>query len=329
MRIAKTVFKLQNLLKEKLQPDKHYLLAVSGGADSLALAHAASELEADGYARFSVCHVEHGLRGEEAWHDMQLVQRFCLQYKLPCYVQHVDVPKLALSEHLSTEDAARRLRYGALRSVAGQLDTAAIVTAHHEGDQAETLLLRLLRGAGLEGLAAMREHSDDILRPLLDVPRSLLEEYCVLNNLHYCHDSTNDDKSYARNRVRLELVPYLEHNFNADIISSLARTAQLLAQDAACLEQMSKQHYEKLALKKDNTISFAAKSFLALPVAIRTRLIRLTYFDLGGKELSYERTMAVDELCSRCVGGKVVQLPQGIIVSYKAKRIIFIKNNIL
>ena len=326
MRIAKTVFKIQHLLKDKLQAQKHYLLAVSGGADSLALAHAASELQAAGYARFSVCHVEHGLRGEEALQDMQLVEKFCEHFKLPCYVQHVDVRRLMQTEHLSVEDAARRLRYGALRNAAKNIRAAAIVTAHHEGDQAETLLLRLLRGAGIDGLAAMSESSGDILRPFLEVSRAMLEEYCELNKLRYCHDSTNDDTAYTRNRVRLELLPYLERAFNAEIKPALARTAKLLAQDADCLDKMSSDLYAQMAAKQADAISFLVLPLLTLHPALMIRLLRRAYFELGGEELSYERSQALVNLCAKRTGGKFIQLPQGINAVYKNKRIVFTKN---
>ena len=151
--IAPAVYKLRKTIKNLLQPEAHYLLAVSGGADSLALAHACAALAAQGWGSYSVCHVEHGLRGEEALRDMQAVQRACKDWGLPCFTEHVQAASYAAQNRLSTEDAARRLRYAALRRIAEQQGAAAIVTAHHEGDQAETLLLRLLRGAGLQGLA--------------------------------------------------------------------------------------------------------------------------------------------------------------------------------
>ena len=178
--IAPAVYKLRKTIKNLLQPEAHYLLAVSGGADSLALAHACAALAAQGWGSYSVCHVEHGLRGEEALRDMQAVQRACKDWGLPCFTEHVQAASYAAQNRLSTEDAARRLRYAALRRIAEQQGAAAIVTAHHEGDQAETLLLRLLRGAGLQGLAGMRAQQDDIIRPLLTLPKSLLEEYCSL-----------------------------------------------------------------------------------------------------------------------------------------------------
>ena len=151
--IAPAVYKLRKTIKNLLQPEAHYLLAVSGGADSLALAHACAALAAQGWGSYSVCHVEHGLRGEEALRDMQAVQRACKDWGLPCFTEHVQAASYAAQNRLSTEDAARRLRYAALRRIAEQQGAAAIVTAHHEGDQAvaRRRASRTCRNAGAAG----------------------------------------------------------------------------------------------------------------------------------------------------------------------------------
>ena len=302
--IAPAVYKLRKTIKNLLRPEAHYLLAVSGGADSLALAHACAALAAQGWGSYSVCHVEHGLRGEEALRDVQAAA-------------------YAAQNRLSTEDAARRLRYAALRRIAAQQGAAAIVTAHHEGDQAETLLLRLLRGAGLQGLAGMRAQQGDIIRPLLTLPKSLLEEYCSAEGIAVCYDSTNADTAYTRNRVRLELVPYLERSFNPAVVPTLARTAALLAQDAECLEQMVDDAYRQLVRRQDDAVSFPVTQLTALHSAVRLRVLRRAYFELGGEELSFERSQAIDSLLLRRSGGKIIQLPQGINVVYKNKQLIF------
>lgn len=325
MQTKREVFRLQKLLKSQLAQDEHYLLAVSGGADSLALAHCCAQLAAAGWGMYSVCHVEHGLRGAEALQDMQLVERFCEEQKLPCFVEHVDVRNLVQEEQLSTEDAARRLRYAALRRIAVKIDAAAIVTAHHEGDQAETVLLRLLRGAGLDGLSAMRPRQGDILRPLLTLPRAFLEQYCRANNLAYCHDSTNDDTAYTRNSIRKELLPLLRERYNAEIIQTLARTATLLADDADLLTSLTDSAYSRLAKRETDVLTIALKPLLEEPRSIRLRVLRRAYFELGGAELSLERSRALAEACERGSGGKLIQLPGRITAVIKNKQIIFTK----
>lgn len=325
MQIEPVIFRLQKTLRQSLRPAGSYLLAVSGGADSLALAHACAALQREGWGSYQVCHVEHGLRGEEALHDMRVVQQFCKQQGLPCSVQHVAVRELAAAEQLSLEAAARRLRYDALRCVAKEIGADAIVTAHNLGDQAETVLLRLVRGAGLDGLAGMRLQNGDILRPLLGTSRQELEAYCKAGGISYCHDSTNDDMQYTRNRVRLDLLPKLAAEYNPDIVQSLARTASLLAREADFIAEIAGEMYAALAWEQPGSISLAVPSLLTLHEAVRLRVLRLAYFKLSRVELDYERTLALEALCVRRSGGKLIQLPGAVSAVYKNKQLIFTK----
>lgn len=326
MDIHPVVFKVRRLLHSLLKADGVYVLAVSGGADSLVLADGCAWLQQQGWGRYTVCHVEHGLRGGESLADMELVREFCRLRQLDCVCRSVDVRSLSQKEHLSLEDAARRLRYEALRRTAAQRGAGYIVTAHHRDDQAETVLLRLLRGSGTEGLSGMAPQKEDVLRPFLSLDRELLERYCQVRQIEYCHDSTNDDTAYTRNRVRLELLPYLRQRFNREITPALARTAALLREDAECLERLAAQVYGELAAaQKDGSIAVDATELAALPVALQTRVLRRAYFALGGRELTYERSRALLELCRRRCGGKVLQLPEGIRAHYLHRRIILFK----
>lgn len=318
MVIEPTVFRLQQELKKHLHQGSTYVLAVSGGADSMALAHVAAGMKE--LYNFAVCHVEHGIRGREALADAALVESFCQKEHLPFYCCHVDVPGNAKILAMTLEETARKLRYDALNSLAKQLTADAILTAHHRDDQAETVLLKLLRGAGLDGLGAMSSEHDNIIRPWLDVSRAELEEYCRINKLDYCCDSTNADVAYTRNRVRLELMPYLKRSFNPNITESLARTASLLQEGADCLEKMTKQCFQEVLVSSEhNAIVLNTSVLLKVPAALRKRILRKAFFDLGGKELSFERTEALELLCLRGTSGKMVQLPQGITVLYKKK----------
>lgn len=324
MVIHPLVFRLQQELKKHLCSDKAYVLAVSGGADSMALAHVAAGMQ-DLFS-FTVCHVEHGIRGQEALNDAVLVEQLCEKLQLPFFCCHVDVPKEAEHFNLTLEEAARKLRYEALEKIAEKVSAVGILTAHHKDDQAETVLMKLMRGAGLEGLAAMDTEHDNIIRPWLQVSRRELEEYCQLNELQYCTDSTNSDTSYTRNRVRLELLPYLKRDFNPNIVETLGRTADLLREDAECLAVLAEQYYLEAIVPSDkNKIVFKMAKLIKLPVALRKRILRQGYFNLGGKELSFERTEAMELLCRRGVGGKLLQLSGGITACYKNKLLVLYK----
>lgn len=347
MVINPLVFKVHKALRASLAQDEHYLLAVSGGSDSMALAAACWQLQSEGWGRYSVCHVEHGLRGEESLRDMALVQRFCAEHQLPCYVQHVQARELAAKEHLSIEAAARRLRHKALTDTMRRLGAHAVVFAHNLDDQAETVLLRILRGTSLTGLCGIRAFSDSGLHPLLGFRHRELAEYCQLADVAYCHDSTNDDVIFARNRVRHELFPYLEQHFNSNIKETLARMAQQLAPEDELLDEQTLAAYRKARLESKSCdcsadanenyaefiqgasswrLSFAEAELLAQPIAIRRRVIREAYFSLAFADLDYERTLAVEQLLLNRTGGKLIQLPGGVTVQYNKRKLTFEKN---
>lgn len=324
MQIDPVVFKIWRLISSQLDGGR-YVLAVSGGADSLALADAAAELMHKGRCSLLVCHVEHGIRGQESLDDAALTERFCADRGLPFICVHADARASSAAAGLSLEDAARRLRYRALYDAAESFGAGYVVTAHHRDDQAETVLLKLLRGAGPEGLSAMRRREGRLLRPLLAAERCELEEYCRLRGIEFCRDSTNDDVFYTRNRVRHMLLPFLERNFNPSVRDSLVRTAELLQRDCDCLEQLAEEEYVRCAAAATGTVELQADRLRKLPAAVRSRIIRKAYFSLGGQELSRERTEALETLLLRGTGGKKIQLPGAIEAVYAKHCLKFVK----
>lgn len=327
-KIHPLVFNLHRTLQSFLRRDGHYLLAVSGGADSMALAGACAVLQSEGWGRYSVCHVEHGLRGQEALDDMALVQGFCARRGLPCYARHVDAAGEAAARHLSVEAAARRLRYGALREVLAQAGADAIVTAHNGDDQAETVLLRLLRGAGTAGLGGIRPLTSLAVRPLLGFSHEQLRQYCRLQGIAYCHDSTNDDVRYTRNRVRHQLLPLLERDFNGEVRAALRRTARLLQEDEACLARAAERLYEEcFADGAAGQVRLLAGPLIQAEPALRKRALRQAYFAVAGRELDFERTETLDKLLLAKRGGSLLQLPGGVQAAYRNKSVAFTNLN--
>ncbi len=317
MQIHPGVKKIYNALRQHIPQGSNLLLAVSGGADSLALADGVCSLLDEGYCTAGVLHMEHGLRGEESLADAALVKDFCEQRMLKFTCVHVKVQEYAVNAGLSPEEAARKLRYIALNEQASLQKADFIVTAHQSDDQAETVLLKLLRGSGLTGLSGMQVRSGKVLRPLLNLTRADLENYCRLRNIAYCNDSTNEDVAYTRNRIRHELLPYLEKHFNPAIKKALVQTAQLLQEDEACVEQMVQEKMTALVTQTEKEIIVNVKNWGYIPKAVRTRLLRQCYFALGGKELAYRNTEAVDVLCLRKTSGKYIELPQKVTAFYR------------
>lgn len=327
MQIDPVVWKVRKELKKVLQLDKRYVLAVSGGADSMALADAVADIFGEAKRQLLVCHVEHGIRGAESLSDAEAVKHFCSGKGLAYVCHHVEAVKYADEVGLTLEEAARKLRYGVLKQYVQAFGAAGVVTAHQADDQAETVLWKLLRGAGADGLSGMRQQTVQdgllVLRPILQLSRADIEAYCRARQLQYCEDSTNNDVTYTRNRIRKELLPYLEKCFNPAIKSTLMREAQLLAEEQQCLEVLAEQYLQDKSLCEVSVEGYSINvaKLLELPAAMRKRILRKLYFKLGGKELSCERTLALENLCLQGIGGKVIQLPGALQAVYKKKKI--------
>lgn len=326
MKIPRIVHKLTKEVRSNLIKNNHYIIAVSGGADSLVLANICSELEAEDFARFTVCHIEHGIRGQEALDDMAFVEKYCKERKM-CFVGiHVNALRYAETNKLSIEDAARKLRYEALRNTMQGLGADKILTAHQADDQAETVLWRLLRGSGLDGLSGMSIVNGEILRPLLNITRQEISCYLIEKGLAHREDSTNKDLNYTRNKIRQELLPYLANNYNERIRDVLSRTAKVLAEDALCLEELAQSEYNQVVeIEESSQLVLDVKRMDILKPAICKRVLRYACFKFGVIDLGFERTQALYELILRKTGNKVIELPQGIIVTFKNHKLLFSK----
>lgn len=205
------------------------LIAVSGGADSMALLLILSACAHQLGITVVAAHYEHGIRGKASREDARFVKAFCEARGISCRVGHGDVPTMAVEWKCSLEDAARRARYAFLDETAAAVGASKIALAHHQGDQAETLLLHLVHGAGLQGLSGMRIHQGNRIRPLLETPRDELEAYLLAQGVPWREDETNQDTAHARNLLRHEVMPVLRR-LNPRVEEAMARTAKLAGQ---------------------------------------------------------------------------------------------------
>ncbi len=207
---------------------------LSGGADSVALLHVLAALGRHRGFEVVAAHLDHGLRPESAA-DAAFCRDLCATLAIPFRTVRVDVAARRRADGGGLEEAARRERHAFLRRVKDEEGASWIALAHTRDDQAETVLLRLLRGAGALGLSAMRPRADDLLRPMLAVSRRDVLDHLAARSLTWREDASNADVGIARNRVRHELIPYLERHFNPAVRDALARSATLLADDADVL----------------------------------------------------------------------------------------------
>ena len=213
--------KLHNLLEQ----DKPVLAGISGGADSVALALVLKQL---GYTLTAV-HCNFHLRGEESDRDEQFVRDFCQQQEIPLHVKDFQTEEYAKEKKISIEMAARELRYAYFHELMKSTKISVLAVAHHQNDQAETLLINLIRGTGIHGLRGMRPKNGETVRPLLCVTREEILDYLAEKGQEYVTDSTNLSTDYTRNKIRLELLPYLK-TLNPSIISTLNHTALNLSE---------------------------------------------------------------------------------------------------
>lgn len=224
-------------------PVRKLLVACSGGTDSLALLDALDILYAAGGAQLICAHYEHGIRGADSLADARFVEAFCAMRGIPFVLEAGDVPAYARMHKCSLETAARICRYDFLYRVCDERKCDAIVLAHHADDLAETVLMRILRGTGPAGLAAMRERDGLYLRPLLTVMRAEVEAYAVKRGLMPRHDATNDAMDARRNRIRHELLPELARTYNPAVRDALTRLSALAAEEDDLLAELAEDAY--------------------------------------------------------------------------------------
>jgi tRNA(Ile)-lysidine synthase len=284
-------------------PGQYVVAAVSGGRDSCVMLHLLHSLSRELGFTLAVAHFDHQLRPASAA-EQQFVQELAGSFDLPFYGGCADVRALARGENL--EDTARRARYAFLRETAHNIGAASIATAHHVQDQAETVLLHLLRGSGLEGLAAMAPSEGGIIRPLLSALPEQIEDYRAAHNISFCQDESNADPRYLRNHIRLNLLPQLQA-LNPRLLQSLSATADICREDNAALNSQAKAALDELWLSDSCAI---AQGYFNLQPALQRRLVRLAFTQISGEELSFAQTEAAralkEEQSLSCPGGWLI-----------------------
>lgn len=261
--------------------DDTVIVAVSGGADSVALLDILSSL-ADLHLRPVVAHLNHTLRGEESDADEEFVLNLAQSYGLPAELERVDVKEFSRMKGLSLEEGGRVARYSFFNYVARRYGANAVALGHHADDQAETVLMRLLRGSGTTGLCAMAPKSgENLVRPLLAATRREIEAYLHGRGLSYRHDSSNSDTGFLRNRIRHELIPCLE-TYNPAIRDRLVAMAETLARDEEVLELATAGAFARSAGWIHDKVTLDIAGCRAEPAGLRYRLYRRAVREVRG-----------------------------------------------
>lgn len=299
------------------------LVAVSGGADSLALLYGLHALQSQLNCQLHVAHLNHCLR-LDADADADFVQQHAAHLELPCTLQTTDVSRLVKQWRLSVEAAARKARYQFYEEVSTQIGATKIALGHHQDDTAETVLMHLIRGsgsAGLKGITPIREFR--FIRPLVGFTRQQIETFLASKGLVPRHDSTNTDTRYLRNRIRHELIPRLENDYNPNIRAGLSRTADVLGAESEYLDTVVQEAFEVCRIRDPDRIKALATlesvvldriKLRELHIAIQRRVLRQSFFEMSGDtdDLYFTHCEAMLSLIEGEAPHVVLALPDGL-----------------
>lgn len=287
------------------------LVGFSGGADSVALLQLLWEYGRREGIEVQAVHVNHRIRGEEAWRDQRFCVQFCRNRRIPIHVFNMDVPMLAKTEGIGLEEAGRKARYRAYEQMLAEGGFDRVALAHHQNDQAETMLFHLMRGTGPRGIRAMEPVRLPYIRPLLCVTKAEIMEWLDMRSLLWVEDSTNGELDYTRNRIRHQIMEPMEQ-IRPGSAAHMAKAAQRLGEMEDYLERQAKKAWEDCSRKQDGVYHISLEKFTALHPALQklTALKGLEELFGGRRDLG---SVHVEQICALAKGrrGSRVMLPSG------------------
>ncbi len=293
------------------------LVGVSSGPDSVCLLYVLKELQEEYNLSLHIAHLNHGFRGNEAEEDVQFVQSLGKSLGIPLHIEYADIPFYIKKTGLSKQAGAREYRYKFFNRIADKISATRIALGHTADDQAETFLMRLLRGSGSSGLSGIPPVRDRIIRPLIEITRGEINEFLSEREIRYRIDSSNLTTVYLRNKIRLELIPYLSREFNPNIMDTLNRNLKILRDEDIFLDEYVKNIYQDMAIgDNEESVRFDAARLSGLPVPVKRRILRLAVETISGEgavDLSLKHVEDSLNLLDNERGGEV-HLPAGIIV---------------
>lgn len=330
----------ENILKtitkyNLIQNGDKIVIGLSGGPDSISLINVLNEIRNDetNTLKFDLvaAHVNHNIR-EEAKADEDFVVDYCKKRNIEVYVLSIDIKEKAKQERKGTEETGRNARYDFFRRILIDTNANKIATAHTANDNAETVLMNIIRGSGISGLKGIRPIRDDIfIRPLIETNRDEIEKYCEENKLNPRIDKTNFENEYTRNKVRNLLIPLIEEKFNPNIITGLNRLSDIMNEENEYLDNVTKQKYKEILIEEDigKEIVLDLKLFNKEDLVIRKRLILYTINKLQGNAQGIGKVHIEDivKLCENNLGNKYLTPNKNIKVLIKNKQIYFLYNH--
>lgn len=329
----------KNLIEQVLKTVRNYrmakpgdtvLAAVSGGPDSMFLLHALLRLRNKlGIKKIASCNLDHCLRGKESDEDSSFVKRESRRLGIECYQKRVDIAASKAKE-LSTEEAARDARYAFYAEAARKAGANVVATGHTIDDQAETVLMRIVKGASLKGIVGIAPVRDDgilrIIRPLVELEKKEIVSYLDGSDIRYRIDSSNLEDKYFRNIVRREIVPFLE-NYNPRLKRSLFNLAEHLREDFEFIKYEKARIGKRIITESGGAVGIRLRDIVLQPSAIQKEVLRDSLEMAGGevKKLSFRHWKEVDVLLKSKGKGSSIDLPGSIRVTRTASELVFKK----
>ena len=290
-----------------IEENDSIVVAVSGGPDSMSLLNVLIKLRQKMNITLVVAHVNHMIRAV-ADTETEYVKKFCHDNDIDCFVKKVDVIKLAEQQKISTEEAGRNVRYDFFEEIFKKINANKIAIAHNKNDNAETVLMNIMRGSGVTGLKGIEPvRLNKFIRPLIECDRKSIEQYCEDQNLNPKFDESNKENIYTRNKVRNLLIPYIEKEFNPNIIESINRLSNLATQENEYIDRIVKKECENIIISKTKQeIKLDLKKFNALDNFIKSKAILEYVNELFGTTKGIEKIHIQDiiKMCEKNIGNK-------------------------
>lgn len=293
------------------------VVGVSGGPDSICMLDTLIKLKEMFSLKLYVVHINHMLRGEAADKDQNFVSSFCKKNNISCYIFKEDIKALRKKLGVTEEEAGRIIRYKCFNEVLEKVSGDKIAVGQNMDDQAETFIMRLMRGSGLEGLSGIEYFREGrIIRPLLDITRKEIEEYCEKNKLNPCIDKTNNEEIYTRNKIRLGLIPYIEDNFNKNIKETIWRTAGILREDNEFINSIVDNRINNMCFLDKNIVKIDKDEYNKLHITLKKRIIKRCIANLKvTKDIETIHIDNIIRLISKNKTGSKIDLPHSINVA--------------
>ena len=325
---------LTNRRRGLFKKGQSLLVAVSGGPDSTALLALLSILRKKYHLKLHVAHLNHGLLPQQGRRHAQFTKKLAQEFQTPYYGRKISVREFAKKSRRSLEEAGRLMRYHFFEEVAGRAGCQKIATAHTLDDQAETVLMRVLRGSGLKGLGGIpfkrRSGRFEVIRPLLDCRKEELRSFLRESKIRTCADQSNRDLRFFRNRVRWQLLPWLEKSFNPQIKRSLSSLRNISEELQGYVESMSRRSFKKCLLKRTRSALILDEARLrCLHPAILKEVFFQAVSDLCGdaRQVDYAHMAAIEEILKSPKTPLETHLPSHLLVRKSNGRLEFLVRN--